>query len=483
MIGAVLSVSLLLLALVAAPTALAVDARTSIPEGMCSLWTARQAGNAMGERMEVVRDDPDYCVWYSKNDHNGSISTLSAGLWGGDPSSELPLLDQARDSGSRWTKEEVVAGVPVLMTDVHRSGKLREITAAAFPDPTTWLNLNATSVIGKDVRRAVRRMVELTAPSFAANAGPSGGVPAPSDPLPSADPCALLTADEVAAALGEPVTANQMPPVCLYTGDIASGSQTSLTLGLLTGEEAASGAAQAQGLGWTELTIADLPALQAPPEEPTGGRARSTLIVMMNEATVLVLSADVPETLDAAAAVRTLAELAVPRISALPTPSTAPASAAPSMPLPSGAARTGLAALFPAEIGGAALEVETLTGRQFLDRFVGFKPMEDRVIKGLQRRDRRLRDLTFAQAESDHGSLILAFQVDGGRIGQHQGVLLEALSMDRIDQQVRPEDVAGKEGVFAILSGSQGLAYPNGEVLWLVFSFGDEQVEIFSKLP
>ncbi len=56
-------VALTLLLLVAAsPSVYGVDARTSIPGGMCSLWSTRQASNAMGEPMEVVREDPDYCV-------------------------------------------------------------------------------------------------------------------------------------------------------------------------------------------------------------------------------------------------------------------------------------------------------------------------------------------------------------------------------------------------------------------------------------
>lgn len=204
----------------------ALDARTSIPGGMCSPWTTKQASSAMKEQMKVVREDPDYCVWYSKKPHNGNISTLSVSLWAGDPSSELPLLDQARgETWRNWSREDAVAGVPTLLTDVRRSGKNREISAAAFPDDVTWLDVNATSVIGADVRRAVKRMVEIAAPVFAAEAGTS---PAASAPVPvetgagpsggPATACALLTMDEVTAALGEGTRLGiDVPEQCLYS--------------------------------------------------------------------------------------------------------------------------------------------------------------------------------------------------------------------------------------------------------------------------
>lgn len=170
----------------AAPTALGIDARTSVPDGMCSLWTVKQVSNAMKETMEVVRDDPDRCVWYSKKDHNGSISTLSAGLWGGDPTSDTPLIDQARVSGPAWTKEIEVAGMRVLATAMKRFGKNRDISMDAFPDPVTWVNLNAYSVIGTNVETALKRVIEtglpklaVAAPSAATSPSASPGASAP----------------------------------------------------------------------------------------------------------------------------------------------------------------------------------------------------------------------------------------------------------------------------------------------------------------
>ena len=97
-----------------APSVLAAEPRLSVPGGVCSLWTVKQVSSAMKESMKVVRDDPDQCVWYSKKDHSGNISTLSAGLWGGDPGSSEHWIDQSRTSGTRWVGEIEVDGVPVL---------------------------------------------------------------------------------------------------------------------------------------------------------------------------------------------------------------------------------------------------------------------------------------------------------------------------------------------------------------------------------
>jgi hypothetical protein len=106
------------------------------------------------------------------------------------------------------------------------------------------------------------------------------------------------------------------------------------------------------------------------------------------------------------------------------------------------------------------------------------------VTKALRRRDLGIGDLSFAQGTpASQNSIVMAFQVEGGRIAPLVPVLLESLSMERTGDEPRPEDVAGKEGVFEILSGSEGYAYVSGDTLWIVFSFGPELIEIFEQLP
>jgi hypothetical protein len=274
-----------------------------------------------------------------------------------------------------------------------------------------------------------------------------------------------------------------MPPACLFAGSPVSGSPTTLAVALLRGDDAASALAQFEGLGFTELTLGGLPAHQSAPDV-SGGRSRSVLAVLPDPATLLALSVDVPEAIDAAAAVRALAELALPRLASLPVPSAAPASPVPS---PLAAARTGLAALYPTEIGGRPVTIDReLTGREFLSQIVNFRPMEQQVTRALRRRDRTVGDLRFAIGTTGSGSVIAAFQVEGGPIRPLVNTLLESLAMERTGQDVPAASVAGKD-VFEVsggfLIGGQGIAYPEGEVLWLVFSQGDEQTEIFEQLP
>lgn len=331
---------------------LAIDARTSIPGGMCTPWTTRQASRAMKEQMEVVREDPDYCVWYSKKDHSGAISTLSASLWGGDPSSDEPLIDQARGQEWRgWTSEDTVAGVPMLLTDVRRSRKDREITAAAFPDATTWIDINATSVIGADVRRAVKQLVEIAAPTFAAeaSASPAATEPAPVETgsAPSDGPataCALLTLDEASDALGAQARLGiDVPEQCLFSTDdsmlevvilTAGADQTASMLDRRT--ERSSDATPTEVGGYPALVEVG-PLLGVP-----------TIHVYPSEAVELSIDLVTAQEIDAQAVLLALAELAVARLVEAGLP------AAPT-PVPTVPTSGGLCSILSADEASSAL--------------------------------------------------------------------------------------------------------------------------------
>jgi hypothetical protein len=344
-------------ALLAAPTA-AQDVRTSIPDGMCSLWTAKQASSAMKEPMKVVRDDPDSCVWYSKKDHSGNISTLSASLWGGDPSSDLPLLEQARgESWRNWTSEDTVGGAPMLLTDVRRSGKNREITAAAFPDDVTWLDVHATSVIGANVRTAVKRMVGIAAPAFAVDEGPSAAPSATTEgtgPGPSGGPasaCGLLTDDEVSDALGETsVVGVDVPEHCIYSTESGSMLQVIIltpavgqTASMLDRRMERSPDATATEVGGYPALFEIGPLFGVP-----------SVYVYPSDSVELELELATLSEIDAQAVLTPLAELAVGRLVAAGLP------AAPT-PEPTIEAGTGLCSVLSAEeastaLGGAPIE-------------------------------------------------------------------------------------------------------------------------------
>ncbi len=217
----------------------------------------------------------------------------------------------------------------------------------------------------------------------------------------------------------------------------------------------------------------------------------SSLYLFPDPMIMVQLGAIAPKGVDSAAALVALATLAAPSIGTMQPPSASPAPSASAgasvAPLPSGEARTGLAALFPTDIGGnpTTIDVE-LTGPQFLSQIIHFKPMEQKITRALKKGHKKASDLHFVTGGTNNGSVIAAFTVDGAAIKPYVKVLLESLAMERTGEDLRPEDVAGKNayGVTGgFLIGTQGVAYPKDDVLWLVFSFGEEQAEIFQRLP
>lgn len=125
----------------------------------------------------------------------------------------------------------------------------------------------------------------------------------------------LLTADEVARALGAPLTATEMSPeACLYAGDMAAGSFTGMSPILARGADAAGALEQlrARATGATDLEVAGAPALQTAPETLSSGLIRSATAVQPDPATAFLMSADAPSSVDVAAAVVGLARQAIP---------------------------------------------------------------------------------------------------------------------------------------------------------------------------
>ena len=231
------------------------------------------------------------------------------------------------------------------------------------------------------MKRVTRLAVAVAAITLMVSATAVAQEPSSSPGASAADACALLTADEVGTALGQPVTSSPLSADACTFGDPAV-SLAGVTLARLRGSDAAAVLEQARMVAPTEIAVAGAPAYQAPPETLASGLVRSVIAVNTGADTAFVLSADAPEGVDVAAAVLALAELAVPRLgpitppplsspSALSSPaaSVAPASPVPSVPVPSAAALTGLAALFPSQVGGSPMTIEVqLSGREFLSQ-------------------------------------------------------------------------------------------------------------------
>jgi hypothetical protein len=333
------------------------------------------------------------------------------------------------------------------------------------------------------------------------SAGPSAA------PEPSAaaltDVCDLWTVDEVSTALGGGDFTVQPggpgSPICFYVGTEAVGGLTQGMYAAMVMGDASTGSLidqVRQSLPEAEeLEIAGIAAIRGPASPGTGeaeGWSTSTLNVFPDPMVMFQLQATAPEGVDLDAALVTLVELAAARIASVqpPTATTSPAvSPGPSSaPAPSTAALTGLAALFPSEIGGGPVSFDAnMTGPEFLSQIINFKPMEQKINKALKKRDLKAADLSFVIGSSGSGALIAAFQVKDAAIKPLVNVLLESLAMERTGGDVPPEDVAGKDafGVTSgfLLGGGEGYAYPEDDVLWLVFAFGPDQAEIFAKLP
>lgn len=470
-------VSLLLVVACVAWAAPATPAQAAASdEGLCRLLTVKEVRKALGKgEWQIAQDGdvPDQCYM-----HNGLMDrksrAFSMRLLASNEENQREFRNDLIASGGT---ELEVAGFPAVLTD-------RDAVTVFFPDPWDMLQLSPVGYEDDDVAKGIRQLAELAAARYASTGDPAS---TPGTSTLAAGPCDLLTTEEVSTALGEEMTAEDMSPGCLYHGDIDGGSLTGLTVGYATGPDAVAGLEQVQALGWPEIVIGGLPALQAPTEQLASGLSRSVLAIIPDDASVLLLSADTPSGIDSAAAVLTLAQLAVPRLGSMPSASTAPGSPAPSTPAASADARSGLAALFPAQIGGHPTRIDReLSGRDFLAQIVAFEPMEERVTRALRRRDRTVRDMSFVLGSTGSGSVIAAFQVKGGAIRPFVNVLLGSLAMERTGQDVPAASVAGKDAFEVLggfLIGGQGIAYPKDDVLWLVFSFGEEQVEIFEQLP
>ncbi len=480
----------------------AQETRTGVPGGMCSLWTPREVSRAMKETMEVVRDDPDRCVWYGKATRSGSISTASAGLWGGDPSSSDSFLEQARRSGQQWADEIEVAGVPALTTKLRRTGQTREITTAAFPDPVTWLNVNVTSQRGKDAKAAATRLIELGVRKLAAMATPAPPSPSPSPsapptsaPPPTALPgvaslCEVLTADEVAGALGgAPVeVVGDHPLECVYSAEASRDADTGLVVTATMGAPATGSNLETATASYPDaapVSVGDAPALLLPATPRGVGHTTTSLHVFPDAATWLILDGSAADTVDLATTLPGLAALAVGRIgAAAPSPTPAPSGGeGVADPL----ATEGAGALLPATIGGSPVTFQELP----FDSVSGFLSSEGtRALRRIERRleagGRSRADVLIAVGQpASQDAVILAVRTPDVSISPIVESFMVLLGMSARDGTPPADLVAGKDVIPISLSGLPGYAYANGDTVWYVVVQGDETLmtEIMAALP
>jgi cyclophilin family peptidyl-prolyl cis-trans isomerase len=159
------------------------------------------------------------------------------------------------------------------------------------------------------------------------------------------------------------------------------------------------------------------------------------------------------------------------------------------LPEPSFVGDPELAAMFPAQLGGAPLSVRSWTGRELLAQAGGGSPGMDEMEAALETQGKTLDDLTLAsaQTETNRGfANVVAIRVKGADAASFL-TRLGALITGYADLQATPGQVGGKQ--LSVLTdgpdNGQGRSYGygNGEVLWLIQADDPLLEELLAALP
>lgn len=294
------------------------------------------------------------------------------------------------------------------------------------------------------------------------------------------EPCGILSADEVSDVFGEAFQLMSGDPTdCGFDGDFPAGRFISLFTDLDSG---------------TVAEIRDLwcPADRAPSDTPcaidlqAAGRdavylpnAMGTLLYLgLDDGGLfsLQLVGDPIDGVDKQAALVALAELTIPRLgggSEAPDPSVGPAA--------SPASDASLEALFPTEIGGVMVEVQTRVGSD--GELDPDDPTAQAFMEVLQAQAKTIDDLSVGIGGTTDGSVgIFAIRIAGSDIAAFGPDLLDAFVGGQEVTQERVQ-VAGKDVIAATVSGQTTHVYTNADVMWLVYATEPALTEVFQKLP
>lgn len=305
----------------------------SAADGLCRLLTVKEVRTALGKgKWQIARDGDvaDECYM-----HNGLMDrksrAFSLALRASNEENQAEFRDSLVSSGAT---ELTIAGFPAV--------QYRNAVTVFFPDPWDMLQLSPVGYEDQDVAKATQQLAELAAARLAAEAGPSPAATAPAPSVAgdgSADPCALLTAEEISAAIeGEPMTVSpeRMSGHCTYLDDAGTFFEVVVEIAP-TPDTSLIELRRALMSDLTDLEVAGFPALSV---TSAGGRSQ-TVMVYPTEAVELTFSLQTTTGADAMSALTALAELGTAR--ALQAGISAPPTAAPPTSAPS--AGTGLCAI------------------------------------------------------------------------------------------------------------------------------------------
>jgi hypothetical protein len=310
-------------------------------------------------------------------------------------------------------------------------------------------------------------------------------------PVPAA--CDILSADEVSGAFGETLTLQEgSGATCQFDADYEGGRflslftdvQESTSLSDIREFLCTSMVSPAPGgspaPGCVDLTVGGAPALYLPDSFGTlayvdlgGGNLFSIQLV-----------GEPAEGVDARAALVAVAELALPRVAAIPLPT--------ALPEPSFVRDTALEALFPTEIGGIAVEVQSMSGQDVAAQ-AGDVPQ--RFIDALAAQGKTLADVSVAFGtafDPDDGSYaaINALQVHGADVSTILEAFVAVINGDDSPMEQTQVEIAGKQVTAVRPAESEPgddvdtqHVYASGDVLWVVTATEPDLTEVFQKLP
>jgi hypothetical protein len=161
-----------------------------------------------------------------------------------------------------------------------------------------------------------------------------------------------------------------------------------------------------------------------------------------------------------------LGSLAIPRLETLVIPT----------PTPFVQQDAGLAALFPTEIGGSPVSVQTMTEGLTME-----SEAQAQVEDLLASQGKTLDDVSAGFAFGmDPRYLISALRIDGADAAALRDPFL---AMSGVEGTPTPAQVGGKDVLIATISGQTQHVYAKDDVLWLVVAEEPTLTEVFQKLP
>lgn len=292
-------------------------------------------------------------------------------------------------------------------------------------------------------------------------------------PIPSVF-CSVLTPQEVGDALGVDVTVSDSTDLdCTYQADFDSGS---FLLVNARHEEGSLDDLREFFTDYEEITVGGMDALIAPDASllyTDTGNGMFTIQLVGTPA----------EGIDAATAVKALAELALPRLAGIPIPTPEPEPS--DLPMPSFTGDPDLQALFPTTIGSEDLTVQTLSGPDLMAS--GDPEQLQPVVDFLSSQGKTMDDLSVGFAFGGTAG-IQAIRIKGIDAAGILDTFLPLLLTDVSDPVQTPTDLAGKS-VIKVTDGpdEEGAdtrwIYAHDDVIWQVMAEEPDLSEAIGALP